>query len=86
MGCQFEKKLDARGEEITLDINALTQGLFVLPQLFPTRISRRNEKHAERVRSEWEDAQKLLDNQQQWKAVPEGMAFSTCTPQGESKV
>lgn len=82
----FEKKLDENGVEITPDIDALTQGLFVLPQPFPAKISARSEKHAQRVRQEWNDCQELLDSEQQWKAVPEGMAFSTYSPQDGYKV
>lgn len=81
-----EEKLDENSVEITPDIDALTQDLFVLPRPFPAKIPPRSEKHAQRVRQEWDDSQELLDGEQQWKAVPEGMAFSTYTPQDGDKV
>ncbi|KAJ9661433.1 hypothetical protein H2198_002001 [Neophaeococcomyces mojaviensis] len=77
----FEKKLDKDGSEITPNIDALTQGLFVLPEPFPAKITPRSERHARRIRQEWEDCQVLLDKEQQWKRVPEGMVFIAYTPQ-----
>ena len=76
----FEKVKDADGNEITPDINKLTQGLFVLPEPFPAKITPRSEKHAERIRKEWADCQLLLDGNKQWREVPKGMAFSTYDP------
>ncbi|KAH8600034.1 cytochrome P450 [Bisporella sp. PMI_857] len=77
----FEKARDEQGKEITPDISKLVEGLFVFPQRFPAVITPRSEKHAERVRREWKDAQAVLDEKKQWKKVPEGMAFSTYTPE-----
>lgn len=77
----FEKARDGNGNEITPDISKLTEGLFVMPQPFPAKITPRSQRHAERVRQEWADYQPLLDSDMQWKAVPEGMAFSTYTPE-----
>jgi len=80
-GFNFEKATDGDGKEITPDINKLTEGLFVMPQPFPAKITPRSEKHAARIRQEWTDSQTLLDASKQWKEVPEGMAFSTYTPE-----
>jgi hypothetical protein len=77
----FEKARDANGAEITPDITKLIQGLFVMPEPFPAKITPRSEKYVERIRQEWADAEKLLDPQKQWKEVPAGMIFSTYDPE-----
>jgi len=79
-GFKIEKATDDDGNEITPDISKLTEGLFVMPQPFPAKITPRSEKHAAMIRQEWNDCQTLLDAGKQWKEVPEGMAFSTYTP------
>jgi len=76
----FEKARDEQGNEITPDIDKLTEGLLVFPQPFPANISPRSEKHAEKIRQEWVVAQELLDERKQWREVPKGMVFSTYTP------
>jgi hypothetical protein len=76
----FEKARDENGVEITPDISKLTEGLFVMPQAFPAKITPRTEQHAQRIRQEWTACQKLLDAEMQWKEVPEGMAFTTYSP------
>jgi hypothetical protein len=77
----FKKAQDEKGNEVTPDIDKLTQGLFVLPQPFPAKITPRSEKHAQRIREEWDQSLPLLDEKMQWKEVPKGMAFSTYTPE-----
>ncbi|KAI9875810.1 MAG: hypothetical protein M1830_007955, partial [Pleopsidium flavum] len=77
----FEKAKDADGNEITPDMNKLTEGLFVLPQPFPAKITPRSEKHAERVRQEWADCQPLLDANMQWREALKEVPFSTYTPE-----
>ncbi|KAI9874598.1 MAG: hypothetical protein M1830_009573, partial [Pleopsidium flavum] len=77
----FEKAKDADGDEITPDMNKLTEGLFVLPQPFPAKITPRSEKHAERVRQEWADCQPLLDANMQWREALKEVPFSTYTPE-----
>lgn len=79
-GYKLEKARGADGAEITPDINKLTQGLFVAPKEFPAHIYPRSERHAKIMRKEWADCASLLDENMQWKDVPEGMAFSTYTP------
>lgn len=81
----FEKKRDENGNEITPDVNALTEGLFVLPKPFPAKITPRSGRHAQRIREEWDACQDLLDAEKQWKEVPKGMAFSTYTPEASVK-
>ncbi|KAL1961759.1 hypothetical protein VTN77DRAFT_1085 [Rasamsonia byssochlamydoides] len=77
----FEKARDKNGNEITPDIDKLTEGLLVLPQPFPAKITPRSERHAQRIREEWEKCLPLLDENMQWKEVPKGMVFSTYTPE-----
>lgn len=77
----FEKAKDENGNEITPDISKLVEGLFALPEPFPAKITPRSEKHAQRIREEWANCLPLLDSEMQWKEVPEGMAFSTYTPE-----
>lgn len=77
----FDKARDAKGAEITPDITKLIQGLFVMPEPFPAKITPRSQKYVEKIRQEWADAEKLLDPQKQWKEVPEGMIFSTYDPE-----
>ncbi|PQE33784.1 cytochrome P450 protein [Rutstroemia sp. NJR-2017a WRK4] len=84
-GFNFEKVRDEQGNEITPDVDNLTEGLFVFPKPFPAKISPRSEKHAQKIMQEWEDAQELLDEQKQWREVPKGMVFSTYTPEGGTK-
>lgn len=78
---RFEKATDANGAKITPDMDDLTEGLFVFPRPFPARITPRSVMHARRIRSEWADCQPLLDENMQWRKVPEGMAFSTYVPE-----
>ena len=77
----FDKAVDSDGNQVTPDISKLKQGLFVLPESFPARITPRSEDYARRVREEWAKCQALLDSEMQWKEVPKGMAFSTYTPE-----
>lgn len=78
---KFEKARDAAsGAEIHPDISKLVQGLFVMPEPFPARITPRSEKHVERIREEYASAEKLLDDQKQWKEIPQGMVFSAYEP------
>ena len=82
----FEKARDSHGSEITPDISELTEGLFVMPKRFPSKIVPRSEKHAQRIRQEWADCRSLLNDDWQWKEVPKGMAFSTYTPEKDTEV
>jgi cytochrome P450 len=58
----------------------LTQGLFVMPEEFTADIRPRSVERANRVREEWADCERLLDEKKQWKEVPAGMIFSTYDP------
>lgn len=68
----LERAVDARGQEIVPDADELIQGFLVQPKPFPARITPRSERHAGLVRKEWEDCQDLLDDEKQWREIPEG--------------
>lgn len=71
----FEKASDDNGNEITPDANDLTEGLFVLPKPFPARIVPRNGDKVASVKAEWTKMEDLLDDELQWKVLPEGMVW-----------
>ena len=72
-GCQ--KARDDNGNEITPNADDLTEGLFVLPKPFPARIVPRNGNKVARVRAEWTQMEDLLDDELQWKVLPEGLIW-----------
>jgi cytochrome P450 len=71
----FEKARDGAGGEIVPDANNLTEGLFVLPAPFPARIVPRNDGKAALMRAEWSKMEGLLDKDEQWKVLPEGLIW-----------
>lgn len=71
----FDKALDKDGNEIVPDADDLTEGLFVLPKPFPARIVPRSAEKAERVIAEWKKMEVLLDEDLQWKVLPEGLIW-----------
>lgn len=74
---RLEKAVDAEGKQIVPDPDNLTQGFLVQPMPFPARITPRSEKHAALIRTAWEEGQEMLDEEKQWKKVPEAMSFTT---------
>lgn len=86
----FERPIDPiTGNEIIPNIDALVPdgGMFVQPEPFEVNIKPRNELRAQRVREEWSKATELLDNEMQWKAVPEGLIWRDYEPaEAEEKV
>lgn len=70
-------ELDAvTGKEILPDPDHLTQGFVCMPEGFQARITPRDEKRAEMVTREWEEAKELLDPvTMQWRKTPEGMVL-----------
>lgn len=67
-------------EEVTPDPADVADGLLAHPVPFPATISPRSERHAEIIRTAWEDCQEFLDEKGQWKEVPVGMLSSGYTP------
>ncbi|KAI1877108.1 uncharacterized protein JN550_001180 [Neoarthrinium moseri] len=78
---QFRRAVDSNGRETVPDPEDLTQGVLVQPRPFPVKIVPRSEAHACALREAWDSCQVLLDGEKQWKEVPEGMPFSTYTPE-----
>ncbi|KAK8028131.1 cytochrome P450 [Apiospora marii] len=73
---RVEKAVGPDGREITPDPARLSQGFLVHPEPFPMKLTARSAERAQTVREEWGRCETLLDANQQWKAVPEGMKFS----------
>ncbi|KAL1646711.1 hypothetical protein SLS61_007787 [Didymella pomorum] len=72
----FKKALHEDGALITPDATELTEGLLVQPKPFPARIEPRSSEKVETVRREWEMMEELLDQNGQWKVLPEGPPLS----------
>jgi hypothetical protein len=71
----FQPALDPHGNDIIPDPNELTEGLLVQPKAFPVSISSRDGSRAARVKEEWAKMGSLLDENQQWKVLPEGLIW-----------
>ena len=70
------------GKEIVPDMDALTEGMFVMPKPFPAVIRPRDLHKSLRVRKEWERMGELLEEGGQWKVVPEGLIWRDYEPGG----
>jgi cytochrome P450 len=66
---------DAAGAEILPDPSDLTEGTLSQPKPFPARITPRDAKKVARIRDEWAGVEMLLDQEGQWKVVPEGLIW-----------
>jgi hypothetical protein len=84
-GFEFRPKKNEAGTEILPDPSDLTEGFLVAPRPFPADIRPRSERHARVMREQWAEAQESLNEEKQWKKVPEGLVFSTYTPEVEVK-
>ncbi|KAF3008170.1 hypothetical protein E8E14_005786 [Neopestalotiopsis sp. 37M] len=71
----FRLAVGPDGDEIMPDPSDLIEGTFVQPKPFAADIRPRSAYKAERVRKEWSEVKKLLDDDLQWKAVPEGLIW-----------
>ncbi|KAI1161564.1 cytochrome P450 [Nemania serpens] len=69
------------GKEIVPDMDELVDGILSMPKPFKCEIVPRDEYKARRVREEWDEVKKLLDEEMQWKEVPKGMVWGDETPQ-----
>lgn len=76
----FELAEDDKGNKIRPDPDKLTEGFLVLPKKFPAKIVPRSEERANRVREEWAKIEDTLDENGQWKKIPEGMFFKEYIP------
>ncbi|KAI0594640.1 cytochrome P450 [Biscogniauxia sp. FL1348] len=68
------------GQEIIPDMDDISEGIFVQPNPFGAVITPRNEHKAQRVRDEWKGMTELLDDEMQWKTVPEGLVWRDYEP------
>ena len=72
----FHRAVDLKtGQELIPDMSNLADGMMSFPNPFPTDIRPRNAFKAEYIRQEWDQMLRLLDEQEQWKAVPEGLIW-----------
>ncbi|KAI8932356.1 hypothetical protein NX059_010548 [Plenodomus lindquistii] len=67
--------LDDGGQPLLPDAANLTEGLVVRPKPFPARFIPRSKERADMVRQEWEKMECLLDEEKQWKVLPEGLIW-----------
>jgi cytochrome P450 len=72
----FGKALDEHGEPITPNAAELTEGALVEPKPFPARIQPRSEEKVETIRREWKKMEEVLDQDGQWKVLPERLPLS----------
>jgi cytochrome P450 len=66
---------DAQGNEMTPNANDLTEGMLVCPKPFPARITPRSAGREAQARKEWSQMENLLDEDLQWKVLPEGLIW-----------
>lgn len=77
----FKRAIDpVTHQEIIPDIDELTEGIVVLPKPFKADIVPRSLHKAQRIREEWGKQLELLDEDMQWKAVPEGLIWRDYEP------
>ncbi|KUL86332.1 hypothetical protein ZTR_08595 [Talaromyces verruculosus] len=69
------------GKEIIPNVENIQEGLFICPAPFPADIKLRSQKRAMAVQKEWENMKSLLDDDLQWKKVPEGLKWRDYEPE-----
>ncbi|OTA08260.1 hypothetical protein A9Z42_0092360 [Trichoderma parareesei] len=68
------------GREVIPDVDNIKDGLFISPMPFAADIVPRSEGRATAVREEWDKVAGLLDENMQWKTVPEGLKWKDYEP------
>lgn len=77
----FKRAIDpATKQEIIPDDRELTEGIFAIPKPFPAEIVPRNSHMETRVRELWAEMLDLVDENLQWKVVPEGIIWRDYEP------
>ncbi|KAF1965437.1 cytochrome P450 [Bimuria novae-zelandiae CBS 107.79] len=72
----FHRAVDRETSEVIIpDINDMADGIMMLPKSFPADIRPRSASKAEYVKQEWSQMLKMLDEQRQWKEIPEGFIW-----------
>lgn len=80
-GFDFKRAIDpVTGQEIIPDDRELTEGIFAIPKPFPADIVPRSAHKAARLREVWAEMLELLDEDLQWKVVPEGIIWRDYEP------
>jgi len=74
---EFSKAVDDDGKEIEVDQNDWVGGFLVQARPFPLRIKPRSEKRVQVLREKWKECLPMLDEDMQWKEVPEGMPYTS---------
>ncbi|KAI0522073.1 cytochrome P450 [Xylaria bambusicola] len=83
----FRRPIDkSTGKEIIPDMEDLTEGLLVCPNAFRADIKPRSSLKADIVRSEWKKMTELLDDDLQWKSVPEGLVWRDYEPRDSEEM
>ncbi|KAF2114283.1 cytochrome P450 [Lophiotrema nucula] len=67
----FQAPIDVYGNKVLPNPSQLTDGFIVKPKEFDAKIVPRSEKKAEMVREEWAKVTDKLDEEGQWKHIPE---------------
>ncbi|KAM0251917.1 hypothetical protein ACHAQJ_007932 [Trichoderma viride] len=73
------------GKEIIPDVDDIQDGMFISPAHFEADIKPRSESKAAAVKREWENMAGLLDDNLQWKSVPEGLKWRDYEPLDENE-
>jgi cytochrome P450 len=71
----FHTAHNTDGEELTPNADELTEGMSVQPKPFLARIVPRDNNKSVAVRAEWNKMMTLLDEDLQWKVLPEGLIW-----------
>ncbi|KAI8951132.1 cytochrome P450 [Xylaria longipes] len=72
----FRKAINQEtGREITPDMDNLVEGVMQFPKPFQANIHARDGEKAKTIRQEWAQMVTLLDENEQWKVVPEGLVW-----------
>lgn len=64
---KFEHAKDGSGNDIPIDINAVTQGIVCRPAPFQCTITARNEERKKLAKAAWDDCEAML------KKLPDGL-------------
>ena len=72
---EFHTGKDADGNVVMPDMDDLTEGMLVQPRPFPARIVPRDGGRERVVREEWAKMGGLLDEEGQWRVLPEGLIW-----------
>ncbi|EED21265.1 cytochrome P450, putative [Talaromyces stipitatus ATCC 10500] len=69
------------GKEIIPNVDNIQEGMFICPAPFAANIKPRNQERAMAVKNAWESMKGLLDDEMQWKKVPEGLKWRDYEPE-----